>query len=141
MNETPGEVVHENPYSEEEPESKDEEPVIKDNEPVSEDDEPVIEDMPERPVRQRRRPDRYGEWVTLTRTSTEPTSVKEVMKSPNKEKWEEFGVLCCLTTPGLRKDIRRQIRQLYSHKVTYYVHYNYILSSHLLSHSRFYFYC
>ena len=27
---------------------------------------------------------------------------------------EEFGVLCCLTTPGLRKDIRRQIRQLYS---------------------------
>ena len=52
----------------------------------------------------------------------------------------EFGVLCCLTTPGLRKDIRRQIRQLYSHKVTYYVHYNYILSSHLLSHSRFYFY-
>ena len=51
----------------------------------------------------------------------------------------EFGVLCCLTTPGLRKDIRRQIRQLYSHKVTYYVHYNYILSSHLLSHSRFYF--
>ena len=51
----------------------------------------------------------------------------------------EFGVLCCLTTPGLRKDIRRQIRQLYSHKVTYYVHYNYILSSHLLSHSHFYF--
>ena len=42
----------------------------------------------------------------------------------------EFGVLCCLTTPGLRKDIRRQIRQLYSHEVTYYVHYNYILSSH-----------
>ena len=37
-----------------------------------------------------------------------------------------FGVLCCLTTPGLRKDIRRQIRQLYSQQVTYYVHYNYI---------------
>ena len=35
----------------------------------------------------------------------------------------EFGVLCCLTTPGLRKDIRRQIRQLYSHKITYYVHF------------------
>ena len=51
-----------------------------------------------------------------------------------------FGVLCCLTTPGLRKDIRRQIRQLYSHKITYYVHYNYILSSHLLSHFRIYFY-
>ena len=41
-----------------------------------------------------------------------------------KDDFEEFGVLCCLTTPGLRKDIRRQIRQLYSHKVTYYVHYN-----------------
>ena len=59
----------------------------------------------------------------------------------NQDHWSlEFGVLCCLTTPGLRKDIRRQIRQLYSHKVTYYVNYNYILSSHLLSHSRFYFY-
>ena len=56
---------------------------------MSEDDEPVIEDMPERPVRQRRPPDRYGGWVTLTRTGTEPTSVKEVMKSPNKEKWED----------------------------------------------------
>ena len=52
----------------------------------------------------------------------------------------EFGVLCCLTTLGLRKDIRRQTRQLYSHKNTYYVHYNYMLSSHLLSHSRLYFY-
>ena len=47
----------------------------------------------------------------------------------------EFGVLCCLMMPGLRKDIRYQIRQLYSHQVTYYVHYYYILSSHLLSHS------
>ena len=42
----------------------------------------------------------------------------------------EFGVLCCLTTPGLRKDIRRQIRRLYSHKklhimyiiISYYFH-------------------
>ena len=67
---------------------KDDETVSED-EPVSEDGEPVIEDMPERPVRQWRPPDRYGEWVTLTRTSTEPTSVKEVMKSPNKEKWED----------------------------------------------------
>ena len=29
---------------------------------------------------------------------------------------KEFGVLCCLKTPGLRKDIRRQTRQLYSHQ-------------------------
>ena len=83
MNETPGEVVHENPYIEEEPEIKDEEPVIEDDEPVSEDDEsvseddePVIEDMPERPVCQGRPPDRYGEWVILTHNSIEPTSVK-----------------------------------------------------------------
>ena len=68
---------------------------------------------------------------------------KDSQESESDDEEDEFGVfgvLCCLTTPGLRKDIRRQIRQLYSHKVTYYVHYNYILSSHLLSHSRFYFY-
>ena len=29
----------------------------------------------------------------------------------------EFGILCCLATSGLRKDIQRQIRQLYSHQV------------------------
>ena len=33
----------------------------------------------------------------------------------------EFGVLCCLTTPGLRKDIRHQIRQLYSDKVNFFL--------------------
>ena len=49
-------------------------------------------------------------------------------------------VLCYLTTPGLKKDIRHQIQQLCSHKVTYYVHYNYILLSHLLSYSRMYYY-
>ena len=37
-----------------------------------------------------------------------------------------FGILCCLTTPGLRKDIWRQIRQLYSRQVLYYVYYYYI---------------
>ena len=73
---------------------------------------------------------------TITSCVPRALSLKEVQEATAKE----FGVLCCLTTPGLRKDIRRQIRQLYSHKVTYYVHYNYILSSHLLSHSRFYFY-
>ena len=53
--------------------------------------------------------------------------------------FHKLGVLCCLTMPGLRKDIRRQIRQLHSHKIAY-VHYSYILSSHLLSHIRIYFY-
>ena len=31
----------------------------------------------------------------------------------------EFELLCCLTRPGLRKDIRSHIRQLYSHQVIY----------------------
>ena len=74
-----------------------------------------------------------AEKMLAGKTRTTRLAFKRTMR-------KEFGVLCCLTTPGLRKDIRRQIRQLYSHKVTYYVHYNYILSSHLLSHSRFYFY-
>ena len=65
----------------------------------------------------------------------------QVSEEAEERDKKEFGVLCCLMTPGLRKDIRRQIQQLYSHKVTYYRHYNYILSSDLLLHSRiFYFY-
>ena len=53
----------------------------------------------------------------------------------------EFGVRSfVLFNDAWSQDIRRQIRQLYSHKVTHYVHYNFILFSHLLSHSRFYFY-
>ena len=35
----------------------------------------------------------------------------------------EFEFLCCLITPGHRKDIWRHIWQLYSHQVTYYVYY------------------
>ena len=47
-----------------------------------------MNDLPERPVRQRRAPDRYGEWVTLTRSATERISVKEVKKSQHRAKWE-----------------------------------------------------
>ena len=50
-----------------------------------------------------------------------------------------FGVLCCLT-PGLRKDIQRQIQQLHSHQVIYYIYYYYILSSLSRSRSHIYFY-
>ena len=46
----------------------------------------------------------------------------------------------CLTTPGLRKDIQRQIQQLYWHEVIYYVYYYYILSSLSQSRSHIYFY-
>ena len=70
------------------PEIKVEIPEIKDEEPVSEDEESVIEDEPKRPVRLRKPPDMYGDWATLTRGATEPTSVHEVMKSPDKEKWK-----------------------------------------------------
>ena len=83
-------------------------------------------------------PDEIRECMSCERSHNELLTLKVLVATIDAQ-WE-FGVLCCLTTPGLRKDIRRQIRQLYSHKVTYYVHYNYILSSHLLSHSRFYFY-
>ena len=48
----------------------------------------------------------------------------------------EFVILCCLTTPGLRKDIRRQMRQLYSHQVLYYVYYYCILSPGYYHHFR-----
>ena len=42
-----------------------------------------------RPVRQRRTPDMYGEWVNLSQDHPEPSSVCESMASSNKSKWRE----------------------------------------------------
>ena len=42
-----------------------------------------------RPVRDRRPPDMYGEWVNLSQDNPEPSSVREVMASSNKSKWRE----------------------------------------------------
>ena len=42
-----------------------------------------------RPVRERRPPDMYGEWVNLSQDNPEPSSVHEVMASSNKSKWHE----------------------------------------------------
>ena len=48
------------------------------------------EDVPGgRPVRERRPPEMYGEWVNLTKDQREPTTVKEALGSSNKEKWQE----------------------------------------------------
>ena len=42
-----------------------------------------------RPVRDRRPPDMYGEWVNLSQDNPEPSSVCEAMASSNKSKWRE----------------------------------------------------
>ena len=42
-----------------------------------------------RPVRDRRPPDMYGEWVNLSQDNQEPSSVREAMASSNKSKWRE----------------------------------------------------
>ena len=42
-----------------------------------------------RPVRERRPPDMYGEWVNLSQDNPEPSSVREAMASSNKSKWCE----------------------------------------------------
>ena len=41
------------------------------------------------PVRERRPPDMYGEWVNLSQDNPEPYSVCEAMASSNKSKWHE----------------------------------------------------
>ena len=42
-----------------------------------------------RPVRDRRPPDMYGEWVNLSQDNPEPSSVREAMASSIKSKWRE----------------------------------------------------
>ena len=42
-----------------------------------------------RPVRDRRPPDMYGEWVNLSQDNPEPSSVREAMASSNKSKWRQ----------------------------------------------------
>ena len=66
-------------------------------------------------------------------------SERRIYQNEPRRIWN-FGILCCLTTPGLRKDIWRQIRQLYSHQVLYYIYYYYILSSLSRPRSHIYFY-
>ena len=43
----------------------------------------------ERPQRERRPPDRYGEWVYVADNTCDPKSVDEAVSSNNKEKWME----------------------------------------------------
>ena len=56
------------------------------------DDQPVANETTEpvlsRPERERRPPDYYGEWETITSTDlNEPKTVKEALASPDKAKW------------------------------------------------------
>lgn len=56
------------------------------------DDQPVANETTEpvlsRPERERRPPDYYGEWATITSTDlNEPKTVKEALASPDKAKW------------------------------------------------------
>jgi hypothetical protein len=53
-------------------------------------DEPEVpaEPGPGRPIRQRQPPDMYGEWVNLSEDPTEPTSLQEARRSPDKGKWQ-----------------------------------------------------
>lgn len=43
----------------------------------------------ERPQRERRPPDRYGEWVYVADNTCDPKTVDEAVSSNNKEKWME----------------------------------------------------
>jgi hypothetical protein len=42
------------------------------------------------PVRERRAPDRFGEWVTIaSKDVLEPTTINEALCGPNAERWHE----------------------------------------------------
>ena len=52
-------------------------------------EEILTENESSRPKRNRRAPDRYGEWTSICSDSYEPKSVAEAMDSPDSEKWVE----------------------------------------------------
>ena len=54
-----------------------------DEEPVVDESEPMLR----RSERERRPPDFYGEWVTITSTENEPKTVRQALSSPDKAKW------------------------------------------------------
>ena len=62
-----------------------------DNDVVVEDDQADNSEINERqPVRERRAPDRFGEWVTIaSKDVVEPTTISEALCGPNAERWHE----------------------------------------------------
>ena len=62
-----------------------------DNDVVVEDDQADNAEINERqPVRERRAPDRFGEWVTIaSKDVVEPTTISEALCGPNAERWHE----------------------------------------------------
>ncbi len=57
---------------------------------LSNDNDNVEEIYVRQPVRERRAPDRFGEWVTVASEDVvEPTTVRETQSGPNAEQWRE----------------------------------------------------
>ena len=55
----------------------------------NEDIEPIVQEEQNQQPRERRPPNRYGEWVYLAHESENPKSVKEALSSPEKDEWVE----------------------------------------------------
>ena len=53
----------------------------------SENMEPIRQEQQNQQPRERRPPDRYGEWVYLAHESENPKSVEEALSSPEKDEW------------------------------------------------------
>ncbi len=61
-----------------------------DDDNVEEDETNYVEFNVRQPVRERRAPDRFGEWVTVASEDVvEPTTVREALSGPNAEQWRE----------------------------------------------------
>ena len=56
---------------------------------ISDDEGENDDDPPGRPIRDRRQPDRYGEWLNFSQSDEEPNTFQQAMVSSNKAKWEQ----------------------------------------------------
>jgi len=59
-----------------------------DDDSKSQEEVPVTSTQIRRSVRERRAPDRYGEWTTVANSTSEPTSVAEAMESKESFHWQ-----------------------------------------------------
>ena len=76
--------------SDDEPVNGQDTPAVHEDVPIANLEEPVVvQEVPAngRPQRVRRPPDRLGEWVQIVHTKPQPSSVREAMSGPDKEKW------------------------------------------------------
>ena len=63
------------------------EPLVSDTNEVENEIPPVIPNASSRPLRNRRAPNRFGEWTSICSEYPDPKSVDEAMDSPESEKW------------------------------------------------------